>query len=100
LFHWVEQREVWRVRFRGERFKYVVPPNLVYYSAFTVAELGEMLPYECESGKTVEGTVAGEKGRWVCLHDGKDLHKEYAETEADARAKMVVYVNEILKKEV
>jgi hypothetical protein len=65
-------------------------------SAFTVAELGEMLPVECDSGKTEEGTIAHVKGKWVAIRDaGGDLgEKQYADTEADARAKMLIYLLE------
>ncbi len=34
-------------------------------NCYSVAELGEMLPYEAESGKTFEGTVAADN--FLCL---------------------------------
>lgn len=54
-------------------------------SAFTVAELGEMLPLLCWSSKD-------KKGQWVAL-DPIDMLKsrQYSQTEADARAKVLVY---------
>ena len=56
------------------------------YSAFTVAELGEMLPGvlsgNCGSGfKAIRGSVLG-------------THAETCATEADARAKMLIYLIE------
>lgn len=65
-------------------------------SAFTVAELGEMLPDSCEFYKTNPKTVASKKGTWaVCVYpEDKKQHKEYAETLADAIAKMLIYLIE------
>jgi hypothetical protein len=64
---------------------------LQYYSAFTVAELGDMLP------KT-HGTYKSTEGRWTnCnIKDGQ-LTNVWAlggDTEADARAKMLIYLLE------
>jgi len=64
-------------------------------SAFTVAELGEMLP-----GKFDEWQIATQKEgeQWCCFaSDGNDFVFEYAgeaDTEADARAKMLIYLLE------
>src|SRR5258708_7616892 len=57
-----------------------------YYAAFTVAELGEMLPTLCRSEKW-NGT-----GEWN-VHLKPHAHTK-AETEADARAKMLCYLLE------
>lgn len=62
-----------------------------YYSAFTVAELGEMLP-----GILIQTARDREyeyNKKWFCLGviDNKDCQ---AETEADARAKMLIYLRE------
>ena len=60
-------------------------------AAFTVAELGEMLPFNYQSTKLYldngESTV-----EWCCCHSHKKQHCEYADTEADARAKMWLYL--------
>lgn len=57
-------------------------------SAFTVAELGEMLPIITASWK-------GGLGKWTCeVPPQMECHVEYAETEADARAKMLIYLAE------
>lgn len=67
--------------------------NSQLYSAFTVAELGEMLPKQWVS-------VRMNKDEWVILNiDKVKRHKEfivaaYAKTEADARAKMLIYLKE------
>lgn len=68
-------------------------------SAFTVAELGEMLPYGCWTEKMMAGMASYKEGRWRCTDDvniGSDnkVLKMYADTEADARAKMLIYLVE------
>jgi hypothetical protein len=71
-----------------------------YIAAFTVAELGEMLPRTFESGSTI--WPEAEK-RWVCSYQSTDYDSvendnpewiEYAPTEADARAKTLVHLIE------
>lgn len=58
------------------------------YPAFTVAELGEMLPPECSSSWSYD-----KRGRWSC--ENYVNHQEFfAATEADARAKMLIYLAE------
>jgi hypothetical protein len=73
-----------------------------WFSAFTVAELGEMLPASVVSGKTEFD--AARLGRWVAAQtEGSSGYfhgdGEYANTEADARAKMLIHLleNGILK---
>ena len=79
-------------------------------SAFSVAELGEVLPKGMPGNGHIEGTAlhVGRKyeGDWFCgysVHDisrGSEyphtewLHCETADTEADARAKMLIYLLE------
>lgn len=62
-----------------------------WLSAFTVAELGEMLPVYVTSGKK-------DNGAWYCATISHDMGwKEEsfdAEIEADARAKMLIYLLE------
>lgn len=65
------------------------------YSAFTVAELGEMLPEECATYKYEE---PGYK-KWMAKLYVKGDWSKYinlipAETEANARAKMIIYLLE------
>jgi len=66
------------------------------YSAFTVAELGEMLPNAIDINilrcmKTI-------RGEYICqyrandVEGGKELCYTQADTEANARAKMVLYL--------
>lgn len=57
-------------------------------SAFTVAELGEMLPVDIRSYKSTNW-----EGDWVCL-EIKGLRMEIEKTEADARAKMIIHLIE------
>ena len=73
-----------------------LPEHMI--SAFTAAELGEMLPdYEVDCYK--------EKGEWRCgTYMGKKLSEPenyWDKTEANARAKMLIYLieNKLLGKE-
>lgn len=60
-------------------------------SAFTVAELGEMLPF----GTTVRVCLDGRWEYTFCGIVGKELQNIWKEfTEADARAKMLIYLYE------
>lgn len=56
------------------------------YSAYTVAELGEMLPIGYRS-YYFDGHPSG--GIWMC-NDNEILGEADAKTEADARAKMLI----------
>ncbi len=62
----------------------------VRYSAFTVAELGEMLPPSVRVNKEFDDK--NEKIFYVGLHHGD--WRISADTEADARAKMLIYLLE------
>jgi hypothetical protein len=78
------------------------------FSAFTVAELGEMLPMNVlpDNDKKTRGNgywleCVKENGQWsvdyICwgdVDDTKRLYKTKSETEADARAKMLIYLLE------
>lgn len=74
------------------------------WSAFTVAELGEMLQKRLEIKTPTEKhevhrlICEGQDTRWMITYVCADCHgklcKEYADTEADARAKMLIYLLE------
>jgi|SRR6187551_1386829 len=72
------------------------------FSAFTVAELGEMLPDEfpndSDSQIRIFKTYSMDLLRWYVRYENEVLesvnHCEYADTEADARAKMLIYLIE------
>ena len=72
-----------------------------WYSAFTVAELGEILPafskaYDCE-GNAVMGNRKLGASEWAIGYTNignGHTHQEFAITEADARAKMLIYLLE------
>lgn len=70
-------------------------PELAY-SAFTVAELGEMLPFDCISKKVmVESTLDISKTWWRCYFDPEGPDEYCMEVkEADARASMLIYLIE------
>lgn len=57
-------------------------------AAFTVAELGEMFP----KSRIIFSFSGFAHGSWACEVNtgGENEHREYADTEADARAKMLI----------
>lgn len=62
------------------------------YSAFTVAELGEMLPLGAYSVKI--RTIKKGLTRWTCTSGDTKNFIEAADTEADARAKLLIWLIE------
>lgn len=73
------------------------PSGLMHYewlssiSAFTVAELGEMLPKNI-FWNSITGFT---EGAWSCeVMIGHEHHREGADTEADAHAKCLIYLLE------
>lgn len=62
-------------------------------SAFTVAELGEMLPIEFISQRRPHDSIGAGEHRWHAGQYGED-YAFSADTEADARAKMLIYLIE------
>ena len=113
----VKQESQWYYRRHKERenpeYERIYPPSLIpidypldtrdgdYYlpgeydiSAFTVAELGEKLSlahYSFRSGNVWD------ESRWECSYGNSNSH--IANTEADARAKLLIYLieNELIK---
>lgn len=65
-------------------------------SAFTVAELGEMLPFEYISIKHSGDKSPSKRDFYCCYLEGLGYSDESqsAYTEADARAKMLIYLVE------
>ena len=82
-FFWDDHRE-----FSGEWIISSEPEMDRAASAFTVAELGEMLPHGVETGKTVE------REAWCSFPHFTEPYGVGADTEADARAKMLIYLLE------
>ena len=60
-------------------------------SAYTVAELGEMPPIECSLYKSRNRELYGDKILFFCS-DSNGRVLIYSEKEADARAKMLIYL--------
>jgi hypothetical protein len=60
------------------------------YAAFTVAELGEMLPSKSENWQTAQY----ETGIWFITNHQNTLKAGEARTEADARGKLLIYLIE------
>ena len=82
--------EEWeKYRRREKRLRKIVLEGV--YSAFTVAELGEMLPNTVFSTK-----VRGDEWLWRCenVNENGYISSSGANTEADARAKMLIHLLE------
>jgi hypothetical protein len=75
--------------------KYNGDSNYGIYSAFIVAELGELLPkYIDEGHSSLRIGPLGKKWRvgYAPYSDKVVVHFEKDDTEADARAKMLIYL--------
>src|SRR5262245_19896610 len=69
-------------------------PNELLGAAFTVSELGELLPWHGNLHVNVSTSFAmpEEFVAWLYLDNSPHVEKIYAHTEADARAKALVYL--------
>lgn len=90
----------WEVGIRGTHLLWPRDPNeriidtadvREYFAAFTVAELGEMLPSGFLSGRA-DALTTELPSLYFCRLEGFEL--TIANTEADARAKMLIYLIE------
>lgn len=89
---------LWRVGYFEHTPKdcYALADSEEFYSAFSVAELGEILPFEIGEARSWSGYKDG-KGNWEAwLEEQGEMigHTFVADTEADARAKTLVYLLE------
>jgi len=122
LFCWMkpdpmhkDKYDLWKVQEAYMGVWYLERPQVIglvwcleSFSAFTVAELGEMLPPGIESFKGNKAHFLNKKHEtWWCqampysemgtkMNDPKNLYQStyFGSTEADARAKMLVYLLE------
>lgn len=108
-FSWVisqdkEKREI--VQLRKTDIGIYNNPLYKMYHAYSVAELGEMLPdrVKFDDGTRLLSWLVYEKMgdvHWIKYyrHGAETAHVEHASTEADARAKMLIYLleNNLLK---
>ena len=92
LFNWVNEKLTFEQP--SKEFKVA---STSWYSAFTVAELGELLPKGWHSTKPWNDYEQESKGKWVCIlwgESGETKEAFYAKNEANARAKMLIYLSE------
>jgi hypothetical protein len=91
LFAWVKLPPSEKEGYEGEEYGLVYEWTMAHnagkecISAFTVAELGEMLPKRTRSIKTHEY-------EFYCNSQVHEWPGQYGDTEADARAKMLIYL--------
>lgn len=92
LFYWDYYQDQSRIIYPSYEYRKL---NLEkfgnYISAFTVAELGEMLPQCTLSWRTPKGV---NPTTWHCEDRGRFEFTAQANTEADARAKFLIYLLE------
>ena len=98
LFYWIKWLDgdiMLKWKWEAEERKRQMGRCVEIYPAYTVGELGEMLPKRIEGGwLTIEKGV----DKWGISYVWGNRHKEYSivcDTESNARAKMLIY----LKKE-
>ena len=106
-----ESHFVWNIGMMGGKYLQIgcSPSAKECWSAFTVAEMGEMLPStielpfsEADGGGTYVQWLASDKrsgkheGEWMVSYgdEGVSELEQYALTEADARAKCLIYLIE------
>lgn len=95
LFYWViTLTQDYHISFYDNELPEVLKERNDCYSAFTVAELGEMLP-------TGYYTLQTKEDGWMCcarilrtFERGVLIQNTWGDTEADARAKMLIYLYE------
>jgi hypothetical protein len=102
LFYWVEMYEEPAKLFSADWAldkRRLANKQYHNYSAFTVAEMGEMLPKTVKYFRSqVTGDVMQGRGTWpyyseLWQPEGKTITRS-GDTEADARAKMLIYLLE------
>jgi hypothetical protein len=103
LFYWTVTMpdptgETWSYDLAYVDTYYIQSPGDIEASAFTVAELGEMLPQPCIS-LVMENWLNNPESKYKCYDSTVENwfmvdRKVYASTEADARAKMLIYLIE------
>ena len=98
LFYWVEDSRDKRKPFKAmskTRASRIMSREATITPAFTVAELGEKLPKKTYSQRL---KVPSGQHAWGCNNNEYDEYRT-AYTEADARAKMLIYLleNNLLK---
>jgi len=96
---------IWYLRNEDTK-KYILCSRDIFQegiSAYTVAELGEMLPHEVRiddetywHGMRTEKWEVGDGFVWRVIYENhkKEIFEQEADTEADARAKMLIYLKE------
>jgi len=89
LWFWVRVRHNWEILYRFDGVEEEC------YAAPTVAELGEALP-NCFSSGRAWNIHCDKKDKWYCesYNNKGESVREHADTEADARAKMWLYLKE------
>lgn len=99
IFYW----DYFNPKAYGVRYAAFHCPSLEHYSAFTVAELGEMIPTKYDE-MFLTSYKCSREGWWVEYDDGKGEKSDFtswSKNEADSRAKFLIYMieNNLLKKE-
>lgn len=96
VWYWIQKGEYiddWSEAFlasKKERDPRYAPTLDGDCSTYTVAELGEMLPTDYSTSKFIKGGIT----IWCCRNSecSLDFYYRFADTEADARAKMWIFL--------
>ena len=92
LFYWEmsvgKNPEYWKLNYGNKDWEPSQTNNENIYSAFTIAELGEILGFLYFTRQTHKDI----KEKWVCYDDTNMHPVQLADTESNARAKMLIYL--------
>jgi hypothetical protein len=98
-YGWPQENMPWHISTTGKRSRISGNSVLYEYSAFSVAELGQLLPDLLSTDRQYELVCVKEDDCWLVMYvAGNDLcdvlHKKAAKNEADAKATMLIYLLE------
>lgn len=90
LFYWVHQNGSWKIHYADNKD---IGNQINVCSAYTVAELGNLLPANVNIIKPILYCGIKNKNMWNCRY-GNTVKSIYADYEVNARSQMLIYLIE------